>query len=121
METNPPQNCGGVGHDTKKCKRLLGVRKEWVPKRQIPLIQNQVQTDIDGFITQPRQQLAIVTTAIEVGNAFQALKEHGTNTDGVNEPLVAPMNAGKDSTQTSLVENGMNRDTTGGGEPPPVP
>lgn len=43
------QNCGGMGHDTEKCKRLLGVRGEWVRKEPQPTVAQSM--DNDGFQT----------------------------------------------------------------------
>lgn len=67
-------NCGGTGHDTEKCKRLLGTRKEWMPKKHTATVQ--AQTDEEGFVTPRVTQSGSnsqVATPVSTTNPFQAL------------------------------------------------
>lgn len=90
-------NCGGMAHDTEKCKHLLGVRKQWVPKTTTPVALTEVQTDSEGSIAPknptPARQIQITTTAVEMGNPFQSLN---TLDNAVNKPH--PTMAGSDQT-----------------------
>lgn len=75
-------NCRGMGHDTEKCKRLLGIRKEWVPKAKNQGVVNQNPPDKEGFVTpknaQPRSMVQPAQQIIPNENSFQALNGNKT-------------------------------------------
>lgn len=110
-------NCGGMGHDTEKCKRLLGTRKEWVPKVRQPTAEK--TTDSEGFVTprevQSHNKVPSAPAPVENSNLFQALNDDAATQEVV---LLDPGIEALDDPRIVANTEGESTKHAGGGEPP---
>lgn len=84
-------NCGDRGHDTEKCKRLLGVRKVWIPKATTRTAARPEHADHEGFIaprhTAPAAPVANASPAVvATTNVFQSLHSDAPEPPCPSEP-----------------------------------
>lgn len=120
-------NCGGMGHDTEKCIRLLCSRTKgtkWVPK--VPRTENVVQPRVynEGFQT-PKNPLSVKhnvtgSSKVVVGNNFVNLTYPivSNECEGIDD--FAELQLGSQDISPGAGNQGVGNINAGGGEPPPL-
>lgn len=110
-------NCGGMGHDAEKCRRVLGTRRIWIAKCKGKQKQ-QLDIVVDDGFTRPKDALVTSTPrntdedqTVHTCNPFQLLSMGRVNDMAANNGPVA--------TET-INQTGKMVLHSGGGEPPLV-